>query len=183
MKKVVILQGSPRKEGYCAQICQVMMQGLEPLQVTVLDVCDQNIAPCNACDACAHSRGCILSDDMQKVYDLLSSADAIVLASPLYFGGISAHLKALVDRCQAIYNGKIHGHPMMDNKKRSGLFICTAGAPNADFPGAKMTAQWFFKCLDATVQAEILVHNTDCAPKIDGAAIQQIAKQWLCALD
>ncbi|MBW6462468.1 MAG: flavodoxin family protein [DPANN group archaeon] len=59
-----------------------------------------DIAPCNACGACSGSGAgkCAIKDDMQSVYDKLVSADAIIVSSPVYFGNVSAQLKALFDR-------------------------------------------------------------------------------------
>ena len=68
--------------------------------MTVIDVCRKKIGGCLACEYC-HTEGrgsCIQKDDMQQVYDLLRQADMLVLASPIYYHGLSGQLKCAIDR-------------------------------------------------------------------------------------
>ena len=68
--------------------------------VDVVDVCKKKIGGCLACEYC-HSKGhgeCIQKDDMQEVYNLLKEAEMLVIASPIYYHGISGQLKCVIDR-------------------------------------------------------------------------------------
>lgn len=100
MKNIVILVGSPRRDGNTALLAQAFAEGArEHCNVKTLSVADLNVAPCRGCNACfANGNRCVQADDMQQVYDALSEADLLVLASPVYFYGISAQLAAIIHR-------------------------------------------------------------------------------------
>jgi multimeric flavodoxin WrbA len=57
---------------------------------------------CTHCDHCLKKRGCIIQDDVQDLYQLLGEAEGIVIATPVYNGGVSAQLKAVMDRTRAL---------------------------------------------------------------------------------
>jgi multimeric flavodoxin WrbA len=61
-----------------------------------------DIRPCDACDVCQETGVCIVKDDMQKIYPLLEKADAIVIASPVYWFTFSAQIKLCIDRWYAL---------------------------------------------------------------------------------
>ena len=101
MSRVVILMGSPRKGGNTDLLAQSFADGASKHNIVdIVSVTDYKVDPCIGCNACAKSEGnrCFQKDDMDKVYELLKKADVLVLASPVYFCGISAQLKAIVDR-------------------------------------------------------------------------------------
>ncbi len=62
----------------------------------------KNIGFCTHCDHCLKYKECIIKDDMNTVYNLLKRAEGIIIATPVYNGGISAQIKALMDRCRAL---------------------------------------------------------------------------------
>jgi len=62
----------------------------------------QNIGFCLHCDYCLESKECVIKDDMYKLYPLLKAAKGIVIATPVYNGGVSAQTKAVMDRCRAL---------------------------------------------------------------------------------
>jgi multimeric flavodoxin WrbA len=105
MSKIVIVNGSPRKKGNSATLAQQVATGAEAagahLETYYLHGLD--IHPCNACDACLKSDDpdCVIDDDMQTLYPRLQEADAIVIASPIYWFTISAQTKLFMDRCYA----------------------------------------------------------------------------------
>lgn len=100
--RILVLNGSPRPSGSTKQMVQAFREGAMASghQVDVVDVCRKKIGGCWACEYChTKERGvCIQKDDMQEVYVLLKEADMLVLASPIYYHGISGQLKCAVDR-------------------------------------------------------------------------------------
>lgn len=101
MSKVVVLVGSMRKGGNTDLLAQAFVEGASKNNVVeVVSVADYNINPCIGCNSCFEREGnkCFQNDDMPKVYEKLREADMVVIASPVYFYGISAQLKAIVDR-------------------------------------------------------------------------------------
>lgn len=101
MSNIVILQGSPRKNGNTARLVKAFTDGLSLVHnVTVINVAELHINYCIGCNSCFTREGnhCFQQDDMQKVMPVLAEADILVFASPVYFYGISAQLKTLLDR-------------------------------------------------------------------------------------
>lgn len=100
--KILVMNGSPRPKGNTSQMIGAFREGAEAAghTVNVVDVCRKKIAGCLACEYC-HTKGegqCIQKDDMQEVYGLLKEAEMLVIASPIYYHGISGQLKCAIDR-------------------------------------------------------------------------------------
>lgn len=100
--EILVLNGSPRLNGNTRQMVCAFADGAESAghAVNVIDVCRLNIKGCMACEYC-HTKGhgrCIQEDDMESVYALLKTADMLVIASPIYYHGISGQLKCTIDR-------------------------------------------------------------------------------------
>lgn len=102
-KKVLILSGSPRKNGNSDILCDEFMKGaLESgNEVEKIRVAEKKIGYCRACYACRGTSVCAIKDDMADVLQKMIDADVLVLASPVYFYSIDAQLKALIDRTVA----------------------------------------------------------------------------------
>lgn len=101
MSRIVVLIGSMRKNGNTDLLAQAFVEGASKNNdVEVVSVSDYRINPCIGCNSCFTREGnkCFQNDDMSEVYDKLRKADIVVIASPVYFYGISAQLKAIVDR-------------------------------------------------------------------------------------
>ena len=99
---ILVLNGSPRQNGNTAKMVTAFCEGAESSRHTVktVNVCKLNVKGCLACEYC-HSRGkgkCIQKDDMQDIYSLLKDTNMLVLASPIYYHGISGQLKCVIDR-------------------------------------------------------------------------------------
>lgn len=102
--------GSPRRDGNTALLARAFAEGAsQHCHVTTLSVADLAVAPCRGCNACfADGHRCVQSDDMQRVYDALSDADLLVIASPVYFYGISAQLAAVIHRLHNPLRDQFH---------------------------------------------------------------------------
>lgn len=104
MKNVLILAGSPRKNGNSAALCREFARGAEESgnAVELVFLRDRKIGYCQACYYCkTHDGICAIQDDMAEILDKMDAADVIVLASPVYFYAIDAQMKALIDRTVA----------------------------------------------------------------------------------
>ncbi|MBU2551342.1 MAG: flavodoxin family protein [Proteobacteria bacterium] len=105
-KKVVVLLGSPRKQGNSALLAQRIVQGAEAAGagVETFYLNGMNIRPCQSCYACQKkdSKGCAVDDDMQILYPKLVEASAWVIASPVFWFTMSAQTKLFMDRCFAL---------------------------------------------------------------------------------
>ena len=99
---ILILSGSPRKGGNTDLLVEAFVRGASPRhRVAVVSVHDYAVRPCMGCNACFRrdDHVCCQDDDMAVVYAKLAAADMLVIASPVYFYGLSAQLKAVIDRC------------------------------------------------------------------------------------
>ena len=100
MSNIVILVGSMRKGGNTDLLARRFAEGAsEHNSVEFISVADYKVAPCIGCNTCFTREGnACFNHDMDAVYEKLRHADVLVIASPVYFYGISAELKALIDR-------------------------------------------------------------------------------------
>lgn len=98
--KIVVLMGSPNKKGSTNILVEQFVAGAKAAKhsVEVLDVCHMNIHPCTGCVRCGYEGPCVQKDDMYTIRKALLNADMVVFATPLYYYGMSAQLKTVVDR-------------------------------------------------------------------------------------
>ena len=97
---ILIISGSPRKGGNTELLAEAFAKGAaEHHHVEIVSVRDYKVNPCVGCNACFKTNGiCAQKDGMVIIYEKMNQADMLVIASPVYFYGISAQLKAVIDR-------------------------------------------------------------------------------------
>lgn len=101
MSRIVILVGSMRKGGNTDLLAKAFAEGAGKTNIVeIVSVADYRVNPCIGCNSCFARIGnqCFQEDDMAVIYEKLRIADIVVIASPVYFYGISAKLKAIIDR-------------------------------------------------------------------------------------
>jgi multimeric flavodoxin WrbA len=127
-RKVVIVLGSPRKKGNSAILAAQVAAGAKAAgaEVESFYLHGMDIEPCSACEGCHKGKGrrCVIKDDMQLLYPKLRAADALVIASPVYWFTVSAQTKLFMDRCYAL--GQPEGHGLKG--KRIGIVLTYADA-------------------------------------------------------
>ena len=98
--KILVLGGSPNKNGSTQILIDSFVLGAEEAghTVTVLNVAHMNVRPCTGCIACGYDGPCVQKDDMVQIRKAVMESDMLVFATPLYFFGISAQLKTVIDR-------------------------------------------------------------------------------------
>jgi multimeric flavodoxin WrbA len=165
--KVIGIAGSPRRGGNTDLLLAEVLRGAtsEGAEVKTIVINDLKITPCQHCDACLEKGKCRIEDDMQMVYDELTKADRIVLASPIQFMTVTAQTKALIDRCQALWARKyVLKQPPLGNEpgKKKGLFISVGGRKVANlFEPALVTVRALFNTLDITYAGGLLFPGVD----------------------
>lgn len=104
-KNIVVLSGSPRKGGNTDTLAAAFIEGAQTAgkNVTLFRVADMKIGGCLGCEGC-EQKGvvCVQKDSMLEIFDALQNADALVLASPVYYFSVSAQLKLAIDRIYAL---------------------------------------------------------------------------------
>ncbi len=160
------IAGSPRQGGNTDLLLAEVMKGAASrgAEVKTIVLNDLKVAPCQHCDACLEAGKCKVEDDMQMVYRELEDADRVVLASPIQFMGITAQMKAMIDRCQALWARKyvLKLPPLGNRRERKGLFISVGGRKIANlFEPALATVKTLFRILDITYAGELLFPGID----------------------
>jgi len=100
---IVGICGSPRKMA-TEYVLRKALKMLEDMgfETSFFTVRGKKIGFCNHCDYCLKNKACIIADDMLTLYDLLKAARGLIIATPVYNGGVSAQIKAVMDRCRAL---------------------------------------------------------------------------------
>ena len=106
--KIVVLDGSPRKNGNTDIMVEAFKEGAlkNNHTVEILKIAAMNIRGCQGCQYCySHEGQCVFKDDMKGIFEELKDTDMVVFASPIYWFDITAQLKCVIDRMYA--RGKI----------------------------------------------------------------------------
>ncbi|WP_373166185.1 flavodoxin family protein [Agathobaculum sp. Marseille-P7918] len=111
--KIVVLLGSPNRQGSSHLLAECFRQGAQEAghTVEIIDVAHADIHPCTGCIHCGYEGPCSQKDDMQGIRAKILDADMMVFATPLYYYGMSAQLKTLIDRFCA-FNSSLHSKHM-----------------------------------------------------------------------
>lgn len=134
-RKVLVLMASPRAQGNSTILAEEAARGAEKAGATVeaFRLAKMKIGPCLACDACRKpgADGCIRKDDIRMLHAKLRDADALLVASPVYWFTMSAQIKLFMDR---LYAFGAEGYRPLKGK-RVGI-ILTYGDADAFASGA-----------------------------------------------
>lgn len=126
--RLLAIQGSPHGvSGATAKLLNEVLRGAETagLAATTLSLTDYRVEPCCGCEHCHVAGGCTIHDDYPEILRAMRSADGIVLASPNYMFGVTAQMKALIDRCSS----PVHCQLLEDKYAAA---VCTSGGGGED---------------------------------------------------
>ena len=125
--RIAVVSGSPRREGNTSILVERLRSGASDggATVEVFRLHDLAIRPCQACELCGQSgeTDCVIDDDMREIYGAIRAADALVIATPIYWWSVSAQTKLFVDRCEAL--GGPEGSVLRD--KKIGVIVVYGG--------------------------------------------------------
>ena len=166
MLKVLGISGSPRINGNSETLLNKTLDGANDSGAVIdkIFLRDYKISPCRECGGCNKTGKCVVNDDMQKLYPKLFNNNIIILASPIFFVGLSAQTKAFIDRfqCQWVAKFRLENVPWDQNSVRKGIFISVCGSNfSFMFKSAKYTVKAFFNTLDFKFEGELLLKNMD----------------------
>jgi multimeric flavodoxin WrbA len=170
-KKVIIISGSPKKNGNTAMLIKWFRQGAAlkeaKTEVILAAYLKLKFPGCSACRICQKNSeyGCVIEDGARIVLDKIMQADVIVMATPLYFFSISAQLKIILDRMFSLYKWDNHAGTMNTALKGKTLVLLASAFEKEGLDALKkpfvLTAQYskmkFLSLLvaDAGVSGEI----------------------------
>jgi multimeric flavodoxin WrbA len=161
--KVLGIMGSPRIGGNTDLLLDEALKGAQSGgAVTEKIVVDRlKIGACKEIYHCLQDGTCPIKDDMTGLYDRILAADAIIVATPIFFYTVSAQLMALISRCQAFWSRKYVLKNLNIPVKR-GAFIAVGATKGANlFDGPKLTISYFFKAINAEKKEELLIRSVD----------------------
>jgi len=162
--KVLGILGSPRRGGNSETLLKALLQGAAAGGAEVEEVLLRNlkISPCLEIYHCFKDGTCPIKDDMQELYDKLLAADVVVLATPVFFYGVSAQAKTMIDRTQALWARRYVMKQDFPGGHRQGVLLAV-GATRGRllFVGVRLTAKYFFDAINVRYAAELLVRGTD----------------------
>lgn len=100
MSKIVVFNGSPRKNGYTSKLLAEIVKGAQSkgAEVTEFDLNDPGIRGCQGCFYCRANDGCATKDYLQPMYAAINEADAIVFGSPVYYYQVTGQARVWLDR-------------------------------------------------------------------------------------
>ena len=130
--KIIGFVGSPHKEGNTAWIVEKILEGAKEqgAETQAWYFSELDIKPCQGCLGCRKGRGCVINDDMQKLYGALEQADAMVLGSPIYMGQMSAQAKIFTDRLFAVISPRFSPHYKEKDVKKKLVLAFNQGNPD-----------------------------------------------------
>lgn len=153
MKKIVILQGSPRRNGNTDLLSEEFARGAKENghEVEKIYLKDKNIHPCMGCDYCrSHEGNCVFKDrdDFEEIIQKVIAADVLVISSPVYFYSLTAQTKTAIDRFYA---------REYEVKDKAAYFITASAAPTEDYIQTAVAGfRGFISCFENVKEAGII---------------------------
>jgi multimeric flavodoxin WrbA len=150
---VLGISGSPRIGGNTDILLDKALEGAraEGAKTEKVILNTLKFSPCQECENMRDDGICIIEDDMQALYKKIEEADAVILASPIFFGSLSAQTKMMIDRFQCLWRAKYMFKKSIFSKKKRGCFISVEASERKDFFD---NAKSIVKNLFATIEAE-----------------------------
>jgi multimeric flavodoxin WrbA len=165
---VLGLAGSPRRHSNTELLLDEALAGAASVGANTEKIIlnNLNLRPCQACGGCNTTGTCVQRDQGPEIYEKLRAADFLILASPVYFMGLSAQAKTLVDRCQAQLVARYvlkrrHMYGAAGVRRRA-LFISVGARTDENlFQGSLTTVKSFFASLDFAFDGTLLYSGID----------------------
>ncbi len=162
---ILAFMGSPRMGGNTDILLTSFLEAAESrgADVTRINLATQNISPCTECGGCDKTGTCVLQDDMTDIYPSIAAADALIVASPIFFYNITAYTQALVERSQACWVSKyVLRKGFLGGKRRIGIFL-SLGATKGKllFDGVLRVIRYFFDAVDADFAGSLLYRGIE----------------------
>ena len=162
--KVLGINGSPRIGGNTDILLDKVLEGARSKGAKTEKVVLNNLkfSPCQECEDLRDDGSCIIEDDMQPLYKKIIEADGVILASPIFFGSLSAQTKMMIDRFQCAWRAKYVLKIDTFKKKRIGGFVSVEGTRREDFfDNAKSIVKNLFKTIDVSYKEELFCSGVD----------------------
>jgi multimeric flavodoxin WrbA len=171
-RRVLCIAGSPRRHGNSEQLLDALVLGVQAAggRAVKLVAAEAGALPCRGCNACSGTGTCIQRDGMDDVYALIDSADAVVVATPVFFATVPAVLKIVFDRCQPYWARRhVLGEPAPTHKRPGAILVvggggdpfgtgCAFTAVRSVFAVLGVSADTVFECVGPDAAGDIRDH-------------------------
>jgi len=164
---ITAIYGSPRKDGNSDLLLKEFVRGIQDQggEVNEIFLRDLKFSPCLECGGCHATGRCVIRDDMDGIYPLLIKSETVILSAPVFFLGMNALAKAMVDRCQCFWSGKYLLKKPLSNERGmngKGLLLSVGGSrAKNNFEGILLTARYFFDALDMDFANHLVYGSID----------------------
>jgi multimeric flavodoxin WrbA len=171
MNKIIGINGSPRKDGNTDILLTEALRGAREAgaDTSAIILNDLNIVPCQEeeytkVDVAGLS---VIKDDMHLIFDKIKSAEAIILASPIFFGSLSAQSKMMIDRFQCVWvSNNLMGKKIFSRQRTGALILVQASYKKEFFENAKFITRQFFHNINVIYKKELFCSGFDSKGKI-----------------
>ena len=178
--KIIGFVASPRKEGNTGWVINKILESAQEhgAETQVCYFSDLDIKPCCSCYGCKQgNRGCVISDDMRKLYGAIEQADAIVLGSPVYMGQMSAEAKIFTDRLFAQISPRFSPHFKEEYANKKLILAFTQGNPDSGlFKEYFDYTKNMFRLLEFDVKEVVVVAGTRNGPACEREDLRLVMK-------
>lgn len=180
--KTLIINGSPRKLGDSMTLVNEMIKNLSG-EVEIVDTYYDDINPCIDCRFCWKNYGCLIDDEMQKVYKLLDEVDNVIISSPVYFSELTGKLLSFASRLQRFYVLRcIKKDKNFKLKEKNGVLILTGGGDGSIEP-AVSRANIIFRQINVQSIGSIVSLKTNDIPAYEDVKALNRAKELALSLN
>lgn len=163
--RVLGISGSPKKKGFTNLLLNESLDGARAggAHTDKIILNDLALKPCQECLQCEDTGICAQPDDMRIIYEKIANADVLIVASPIYFGTITAQLKTMIDRCNSLWAARrLRIERELSEDRKRGAFICTAGRDKKEyFNNAKSIIKTLFTAIGIDYSKELFVGGLD----------------------
>lgn len=161
MQKILVLNGSPRKNSVSATLCDSFISPVQGDGIKTYNVYKMNAKPCIGCGWCGKNKGCCF-DDMDEFMSYFEQADYFIISTPVYNSGVPAPLKAIVDRFQRYYALRFdHGVKPAVAKHKKAALIIAAGSKGEGKDEIKAMFERQFTVLNTSLESVVFFDSTD----------------------
>ena len=170
-KKIVVITGSPRKNGNSFAMTESFIKAAEEKghTVTRFDAAMMNVGGCHACETCySTGKACTFDDDFNTIAPAILDADAVVFTMPLYWYSIPAQIKCVIDK---IFSLVVGGKDVAG--KECALITCCEEHDISVMDGVRVPLERSAALLKWTMVGEVLVPgvlNVGAIAETDGCA-------------
>ena len=161
MKKVLVINGSPRKASVSTALCDSLIKAAGEAEIKIYNAYKLNAKPCIGCGMCGRKVGCCF-DDLDEFMTDFEQADYFVISTPVYNSSVPAPLKAIVDRFQRYYALRFeHGVKPPVKKPKKAALVIAAGSKGEGKDEIKAMFERQFTVLNTTLVSTCFFDGTD----------------------